>query len=490
MKRILLLLVFCIIACEPEGPSKPVIVDGGTSESGKPTRPRNKLSSRRDTTKVRSSVSIADISAFIQRECTPDRGFLPSDVTIEPFVKPKEQDTLMYIVNYPENKGWTILSADARTPAIIAYGESGCFDINAFDGAMEAWIGKIAEDMALVRHSPDCDLAFTENEIILNRAFWTGAYPSIVDSTRTGDRGGHWEVITTQEVIIDTTVNHFTPKWDQGYPYNQYCPYRVLELERAAAGCVAVAGAEVLYYLHGKFSVPEQMVSYGYCHGFTLTHGNNDHYFGNPNSDVWDDMDPSYSATGANRPEALMIGKIGHDVGMNYGNSSWALPENLRTNVFIPYGISCNFINSYNEYAVRNNLSHNNPVIITASNLVIPIDGHFHCFVADGYKIAYIKSTHFHHWVKDVPIFEPADPYLGNNPPSEPQSGYDSYYTYTYSLPYLYAMTINWGWSNQWTNLTNEGWFAFTAGWTVTNGSDVYDYNHNISMIYDFAVAN
>lgn len=92
MKRILLLLVFCIIACEPEGPSKPVIVDGGTSESGKPTRPRNKLSSRRDTTKVRSSVSIADISAFIQRECTPDRGFLPSDVTIEPFVKPKEQD--------------------------------------------------------------------------------------------------------------------------------------------------------------------------------------------------------------------------------------------------------------------------------------------------------------------------------------------------------------------------------------------------------------
>ena len=44
MKRLLPLLLLCLVACDPDpGPSRPVVVDGGNPEGGKTTRPRNRL---------------------------------------------------------------------------------------------------------------------------------------------------------------------------------------------------------------------------------------------------------------------------------------------------------------------------------------------------------------------------------------------------------------------------------------------------------------
>ena len=74
--------------------------------------------------------------------------------------------------------------------------------------------------------------------------------------------------------------------WDQGEPYNEFCPWVTSDMkERAPAGCVAVAGAEVLYYLHNRYGVPVNMVSEGYCNGVI---GNYSRWFGNADSDVWD----------------------------------------------------------------------------------------------------------------------------------------------------------------------------------------------------------
>ncbi len=437
-----------------------------------------------------AQISLRDVQRYISNKVPLTKNIGNNLVRIDPYVNSRA-DTLMYIVNYGQEFGWEILSGDARTPAIIAQDDTGCFSLDAFEGAAAAWMGKIAMDMDRIRHSANKDLAFTEEQIQLNRAFWTGVNPSRPDNSKQETRGGHWEVTTTQEEIVLGVCEHLTPHWSQLTPYNQYCPYLFLGSERAVAGCVAVAGAEVLYYLHNLYSVPEQMVSTGYCNGTTLLHGDGDHDFYNESSNVWSAMNPYYTSTGTNLPEALMIGKIGHDVGMHYGNSSWAFPENLRTNVFIPYGITCSYSNNYDEDIVRNSLTNNLPVIITASDFLIPADFDLHCFVADGYKRVRIKYTHYHYWVNDGgPIIEPADPFLGINPPSEPQSGHESYYTYTYSQPYLSAMKINWGWSTQWTVGLNNGWYAFTASWYVHNGDDYYDYNHNISMIYNFAVAN
>ena len=62
------------------------------------------------------------------------------------------------------------------------------------------------------------------------------------------------------------------------------------------------------------------------------------------------------------------------------------------------------------------------------------------------------------------------------------------YISYSYSTPQITAIKINWGWSTQWNEYTpfNDGWYTLTGGWTVDDGNDIYDYNHNRTIIYGF----
>ena len=490
MKRIIPLFLLCLAACNPDpGPSKPVIVNGGSPEGGKTTRPRNRFISGNNAV-TSSVVSLSDINTVLQRDCPPTKGSQSSQASVTPYLDDKGKDTLMYIVNYPDGNGWKIYSSDKRTPPIIAESEVGEFCIDAFDGAMAAWIKYLAGNMAVVRSSTDDELAFSEEQILLHHAFWTGEEVVRIDTSRPGNRVGHWEVTTTYHDIIIDSVRHMTPHWNQHSPYNACCPYKISDSgSRSLAGCVAVAGAEVLYYLHGKFSIPEMMYSQGYCFGTTLVHINQNHVFSNPSDSVWNNMSPALIESSTSLlPEAVMIGYIGHEIGMNYGDDySWAIPANLRTNIFNYYGYSANS-GSYNETPVKENLHDRIPVIITASDQVVPVNGHIHTFVADGFQYVMTEYIYYHHWVYDglIPIPDPGGP-LSN--PSEPQSGHESYYTYGYSEPFMKSMKINWGWSSQWgDDHTNDGWFSFTAGWAVTLNGDDFDYNHNISMIYNLAV--
>ena len=101
MKRLLPLLLLCLVACEPDpGPSRPVVVDGGNPEGGKTTRPRNHLNAV-DSSKSGSTVSISDVLSFVERDCPSTKGILPTDVSVVPYLDSIGRDTLMYIVNYP-----------------------------------------------------------------------------------------------------------------------------------------------------------------------------------------------------------------------------------------------------------------------------------------------------------------------------------------------------------------------------------------------------
>ncbi len=48
--------------------------------------------------------------------------------------------TLLYIVNYKNNKGFTILTADKRTIPIIASSEKGNFNMDFVSGGLEKWL--------------------------------------------------------------------------------------------------------------------------------------------------------------------------------------------------------------------------------------------------------------------------------------------------------------------------------------------------------------
>ena len=474
-----LFLLLCLVACEPYEPSKPIITEEGSS--GQSIRPRARANHNQPNNDISNSfISLSDVLSLIDKDSLLTRCSQFQDVSVEPYVDPIDSDTLMYIVNYPGSSGWKVFSSDSRTPAILAEGRTGYFDLNDSDGAVAAWMSGVAADMKRIRHSPDKDLAFSELDIKCHKAYWTRLDPFIIDDDPPVNPPAHWEVSYTSVTEVFDSVAHMTPQWSQQTPYNQFCPYYSSGPQgRAYAGCVAVAGAHVLYYLHNHLGIPGSMVSQA-----TYSSNDNEWSFSSPSTSIWSLMDTTSHASESfsNRPEAIMIGYIGKTINMHYGSSySWALPANLRTELFNPAGISCSH-GDYNETVVSSSLLNLMPVIITASDQLIPVNGRIHTFVADGYLRTRIKYIEHHHWVGPKPSPE----------------GYDDYTTYSYSSPVVSSIKFNWGWWTQWyhgmINGTlhgplNEGWFSLTGGWTVTSSTvDEYDYNHNRQMIYGFSV--
>lgn len=429
-----------------------------------------------------NAVSINDIHDVIARDFPHTKVSASSQYSIQSYVN-NQSDTLMYIINFDKG-GWKIYSSDKRTPAILAEGDTGIFSLEDGSPAVAMWISCIADDMARVKSSSDAELKFKKEEISSNKSFWPGQQlrvpdlPLIPNPPIIVEPKGHWEETITSSTIEYDSVEHMVPHWDQDAPYNACSPYYVTTPDvRAVAGCVAVAGAQVLYYLHNKAGVPSHMYSQCSCIG------NVDGYnrvFSDTTSTVWASMNNGYQSYSSTMlPESILIGYVGESVNMHYHDGSlqysWAVPVNLKSDLFEKHGISCSH-DAYDEDIVKNSLLDNMPVIVSASNLMVPVDGKIHCFVIDGYRRTCTKYTHRHHFVLDEP---PGGMYVMP----------EDYYTYTYSSPELTSIKINWGWSSQWTTGLNDGWFTLTGDWVIQNGDQTYDYNYYRKMIYGFTVA-
>ena len=401
-----------------------------------------------------------------------------SKCLIEPYIGP-ENDTLFYIVTYGDNEGWKILSSDKRTPAILAESERGEFSPCENNGIC-SWIEEMAKDMSIIKRLPDEELNFTFDDIELNRSVWTGQTVNRVVEEQ-GCRSGHWEVTVTSEVISLSSVDHLTPRWDQWRPYNSLSPWRTDTLSRAPAGCVAIAASQILYFLHNRINTPVATFELGFCNGSV----NNDYYeFSNWSSSIWSQMDTLYTSSSTGTlAEAVLIGYVGRLVGMHYNNTfSWAIPAHLVSSVFDYYGISCSH-SSYSASVAENSILNAMPVIVAASDLLIPTDGDIHCFVIDGYWITKTKYTYYYHWVQDGFIIGPELP-IGIEGMSDL---HEDYIVIEYSDPQLRYVKMNWGWWTQWVNHVNDGWYSLTGNWYVTHNNEYYDYNHNKTMIYGFS---
>lgn len=426
-----------------------------------------------------NSVSLNDILEVISRD-HPATKNADYPYELSSYVG-DDSDTLMYILNLGEGDGWKIYSSDKRTPAILAEGDEGYFSLDEGSPAVAAWMSCVASDMARIKNASDDELTFNNDEIISNKSFWLGSQGQsrLLDPNLpiTPYPSGHWEeTILSSSVVEDTVVNHMLPKWDQNAPYNECCPYCIdPPTQRAHAGCVAVAGAQVLYYLHYKLGVPSEMYSSGLCMGDVYNYSRG---FSDLSETVWDDMSMlNQNSSDIMIPEAILIGYVGNRVNMHYndlliGNPfSWAVPVNLKSNLFEYHGISCSH-DAYDEDVVANSLLNNMPVIISATNLLAPLDFNIHCFVIDGYRSTRTEYTHLHYYVWDV---RPTEPYLP----------FEEYTTTSYSSPIVSQIKINWGWRSQWTQSVNDGWYTLTGRWVLDDGSD---YNYYRKMIYDFAL--
>ena len=469
MKKALLLFVIAVllsVTCSKEISFSPI-------EKTLTSHPRLIL---RDNT-----VSINDLMQRIRGEFPQSKTNLSEEYDIIPYLNNENSDTLLFIVNSKSHNGWKIYSTDKRTPAILAEGETGYFSLEEGSPAVAVWIDCMAKDISRVKESSDDELAFSPEEIAANRNSWLLPEPVRGhDDTITPLPAGHWEevgVYTSTEEY--DTVGHLTAHWDQGAPYNACCPFLIDHPGRADVGCVAVAGSQLLYYLHEKLGYPEYMFANGYCNGYI---NGFEKYFWNYSDTTWSAMSFGYQGSSSIMiPEAVLLSYAGKVLEMHYCEAfdqvfSWAYPENLKNDFFSSFGITCSSA-EYNETVVKSSLLSQMPVIVAATDQAIPINFRIHCFVIDGYRRTRTKITHHFRYYYDEPV--PGPPF-----PCPPE-----YYTYTYGAPIISSIRINWGWWTQWqTPPVNEGWYSLTGGWTVINNGNTYDYNHNRWMIYGFSV--
>lgn len=387
------------------------------------------------------------------------------EYTIEP-MRHAEGDTIAYIIN-TNGHGWKILSADSRTPAILAEDYRGSFSLSDGNPGVGIWIDCMKADMAAVRRSSDDQLKFSEEEIAAHKAFW-GEGPLRKPELPELDEGGYWATRTTSIVVEADSVDHLTPHWDQLEPYNVYCPLKSWSSTRhVPAGCVAIAGAQVLYCLHYKLGIPEE------AYGLMSWNGNTPIYCF-PSSIIWDLMSPSYQDEAADK-EAILIQRAGYLSSMHYADTASSTSQtNLRTSLFPSHGLSCSE-HAYSQDTVKKYLICDSPVIVTAySNLLF---GSGHCFVIDGYKKTYTQYTHYHYWIPNDP-----DAWY-------PPGMYEPYYTYSSTSPEITAIKINWGWWTQWRTINplNDGWYTLTGDWVAEHlDGDTTHYNYYRDMIYGF----
>ncbi|HCC51553.1 MAG TPA: hypothetical protein DEQ30_05400 [Porphyromonadaceae bacterium] len=134
-------------------------------------------------------------------------------------------DTLMYLINFEEDQGFAIVSADKRSNNIYAIVDEGFMDVNRMEQInnpgfilfMESAVKKEIENLATY------DIA---------------TYSS--GSGGSGNTGGGND-FPTGPLYVGSVAPKLKTKWGQGYPYNLYCP-------NGWTGCVSTAMAQIYSY--------------------------------------------------------------------------------------------------------------------------------------------------------------------------------------------------------------------------------------------------
>lgn len=127
--------------------------------------------------------------------------------------KSVEDDSDFYVFNCGKDDGYVIVSADDRALPVLGYSINGCFNYNTIPDNMRWWLSQYQSEIAWLRTQP---------------ATQSRRLPKLRSSVAP---------------LLSTT-------WDQGFPYNLYCP----TIEDSGAyyytpsGCLATAMAQIMNY--------------------------------------------------------------------------------------------------------------------------------------------------------------------------------------------------------------------------------------------------
>ncbi len=391
-------------------------------------------------------------------------------------------DTLLYIVNYKENKGWKIVSGDRRTTSILASAADGVFKLKEINPGVGNWLIELADNISVLKQAGKQDTTmgdFTlwKNIDKLQESQVKSDSKSTLDKTLNQDEddsNGYWELYNITSTSLPTTQVGplLQTKWGQNNPWNTCVPTGKNTTDRCVIGCVAVAGAQTLHYLHYNIGVPVNAYTVGSCDGYSDS--KDDHVYGfrfsDATSTAWDNMalhlrdfSKSFDLSG------ILMGWVGMNINMNYSLSESGTATSALVPFFNNIGINCTFKN-YNSTEMIESLRNRKPVILRAYATRDPIKflgitwdydyKNGHAFVADGYETKQTKYTFHYHWIDS--------------------NGFaDESYKTEESISTSNQLIINWGTSGSWDN----GRYLYDGNWEA----DGLNFQYKREMIIGFS---
>ena len=261
--------------------------------------------------------------------------------------------TAYYVFNAAQaGKGYVIVAADDRVPAILGYSDSGTFDAQDVPPAMQDWLDGYALQVEAIAR---------------------GAAPELRSATR---------------AAIEPMLS---VRWGQGLPYNVLLPHiNGSSNDHAYVGCVAVAMAQIMGYWQypprATQTIPKYTSNVGMSYAVTMPALA-------PIDFDWDNMHETYYTNDSTSNAALAVANLmlyaTTSVRSNFGLTSTSsytsnIPEKLIT--YFGYKNSAHFLRRSNfvtqawEDTIYNELAAGRPVAYGGNK-----KSSGHAFVCDGY---------------------------------------------------------------------------------------------------------
>ncbi|WP_372474829.1 C10 family peptidase [Capnocytophaga sp. ARDL2] len=252
---------------------------------------------------------------------------------------------VLYVLNIKENKGFVVMSASTLERPILAYSDTGRFDLNnanEFDGITDWLFNKYLKIESLESKGKPY------NNEISNQWASMGLYANEVVIF---DRDGNI-VPWVPPVLIDETTNTYGPllgdiKWGQSYTttyvmYNNTVRYNNCPAGTAPAGCVATAMGQIMKY-HNHPDIFNISTMYPY-----VTIGSPYYYDSVPAQNI-----------------ANFLGHIGNSVQMNYScDRSGAPSQNARNAFNTVYNYSTSDLQPINLNILKTDILNGKPVYL------------------------------------------------------------------------------------------------------------------------------
>lgn len=393
------------------------------------------------------------------------------NISIVPYII--DNDTSLYIANYGD--GWEVFSTDQRTPFVMLSSDTGHLDINDnnLPPALKAYIHSVASEIYQLKQVDNEDNEINPEWLI---------YPSSTERLEpfngkelngTRDPGepepgvGYWELIYSNllsDSIVAQSPKYTSTQWNQPYPFNTYIPYASDSLNYLGpAGCVSVATAQYLYFLHGKYGQPQKAVITA-----TLTNPSTHMYsFSNKSAGAWSQMALNSNGSSYNLARtALFIAYVGQMIGTSYYHDhASAYFTNACSFVSSESGISHSYNNYDYNYVIDQLLNKQAAVLMSAQDATTN-DGH--CFIADKIITRDKVYKDYYGWVGTTSTGQNAN-YIDEN------GHIVGYMIHKQEIRHqtAYSYNMNWGWGGAYDNVecapySNNSWNTGGYNWIST----------------------